>query len=124
MIPYSRRGPRRPPPRMLPADVAQWRRLIRQARLLAERPLGDPQPLRRCADKSTKTVLPPAAREPGNPFSALIALGRRFPLGTGVQKQREAAELTRLAGLCQAALDAAEAAAERPARRFRQDIDG
>lgn len=102
-----------------PQDARIFRRLIKAARYQARAPLAKADPLLEAADKAGKAVPPAAHARRDSDFLKLIVQGRMWWRYSPADRQANAAELLRLAGACEAALDAlwSDDPLRRPPRR-------
>ncbi|MDP3405064.1 MAG: hypothetical protein Q8S03_10270 [Brevundimonas sp.] len=100
-------------PRPSDAHIRLLRRLLKRAEGAAKDPVKNAKPFAIAADKAAKAILPVGHQHPGNDFSWLIRLGKRFLLLTFVQRMDETTNILARIRACEAVLDEAEAPGQR-----------
>lgn len=90
------------------ADVLRWRKLVRTARAMAQRPQASGRALGQAAKGCKRAHVPTSFCRPGSCFHRLYVLGLQFPSLCPADRAERAAELGALAALVEAGLSPAD----------------
>lgn len=96
-------------PRPSPTEMTAWRRLMTRAEAVAKKPLSDPMPFVRAAEKAGKAVAPVGHQGADSAFIQLVRMGKGWLTLSGVERQQKAGDVRGLLDRCRAVLEPAAA---------------